>query len=333
MKERIAKWDNVKWLMIVLVVVGHFIDYHEDNSRLFQAMFLFIYSFHIPAFLFVSGLMAKRAVNEVPFRAVRIISFWVLYLVCNGLTVAVKALAGKSPSIHLFGQDHYSWFLFVLPVYYLLTRAIKRLPPWYTLAFFVLLGCLAGYDSRIGDGLFLSRILVFYPFFLAGYYLRGEQVLAWLKPVTVRISAGVLLCGLFLACYGLPILYLARPLLTGRNGFAQCGFWCLPFGGVYRLLYYAAAFLLIGAVIAVAPTRKVFFTPWGARTLQVYVLHRPILFLLQDFGVIQSLKEGLPVWWCLLYLVGALGLTVLLSLKYWEKPFAYLLNPPGERSV
>ena len=56
MKERIVLWDNIKFILITLVVIGHLADEFTINSNAYKSIFLFIYSFHMPAFIFISGL-------------------------------------------------------------------------------------------------------------------------------------------------------------------------------------------------------------------------------------------------------------------------------------
>ena len=58
-KNRIAFWDNNKCLMICLVVFGHFAEFQAGSSDICKSMFLFIYTFHMPMLLFVSGVFFK----------------------------------------------------------------------------------------------------------------------------------------------------------------------------------------------------------------------------------------------------------------------------------
>ena len=55
--------DNVKGFLIICVVAGHFlesgIDYH---SNMCKSLFLFIYSFHMPLFVFASFLQKRSFV-------------------------------------------------------------------------------------------------------------------------------------------------------------------------------------------------------------------------------------------------------------------------------
>ena len=56
-KERLSKWDNLKGILIICVVIGHFIQYGaaQEEFTLFKNAFVYIYSFHMPIFIFLMG--------------------------------------------------------------------------------------------------------------------------------------------------------------------------------------------------------------------------------------------------------------------------------------
>lgn len=62
-KKRIYKYDNVKALLIFLVVVGHMTTDYVSDSMLVRNITLWIYSFHMPAFIFISGLVHKQYIT------------------------------------------------------------------------------------------------------------------------------------------------------------------------------------------------------------------------------------------------------------------------------
>lgn len=62
-QRRVAYIDNLKGLLIILVVLGHSIqsiDPQFDSNTLFR----YIYAFHMPAFMFVSGYVSYKATME-----------------------------------------------------------------------------------------------------------------------------------------------------------------------------------------------------------------------------------------------------------------------------
>ena len=58
---RIYLFDNIKFLAILLVVIGHAINFltETDGNMLEKSLFLTIYSIHMPLFIFISGLFLK----------------------------------------------------------------------------------------------------------------------------------------------------------------------------------------------------------------------------------------------------------------------------------
>ena len=62
-KFRVPKWDNLKFFLILCVVIGHFIERYVGELWVYRSLFAFIYTFHMPAFLFIAGLFSKRTVD------------------------------------------------------------------------------------------------------------------------------------------------------------------------------------------------------------------------------------------------------------------------------
>ena len=53
-------WDNVKFIMILLVVVGHITEKMVYSGCMdIASINLFIYSFHMPMFIFIFGIFFK----------------------------------------------------------------------------------------------------------------------------------------------------------------------------------------------------------------------------------------------------------------------------------
>ena len=66
MKERNLKLDNAKGILITLVVIGHMLLPIQGTTRGVTNFFYMIYAFHMPAFVFISGLLAQRIYPRVP---------------------------------------------------------------------------------------------------------------------------------------------------------------------------------------------------------------------------------------------------------------------------
>ena len=57
-KKREYQYDNLRFLLIALVVLGHLLEIAGDFPHR-ELLYELIYSFHMPAFLFLSGMFAR----------------------------------------------------------------------------------------------------------------------------------------------------------------------------------------------------------------------------------------------------------------------------------
>lgn len=78
--KRIYFFDNLKFLLIILVVIGHFLDNMFNYSYNFKGIYTFIYTFHMPLFIFITGYFSKSFIKNNKIKIGKVISYFVLYL-------------------------------------------------------------------------------------------------------------------------------------------------------------------------------------------------------------------------------------------------------------
>lgn len=78
--------DNIKGILIFLVVCGHLLSYLQDmNSTFAIGVRTFIYFFHMPGFLFMSGYLAKGFLKK-EYKGEKLLSYaWLYLLFKNGI--------------------------------------------------------------------------------------------------------------------------------------------------------------------------------------------------------------------------------------------------------
>ena len=298
------------------VVLGHFADYHVAQSEEMKSLFLFIYSFHMPLFIFVSGLFSKRMINEK--RWDKILGYLVLYFFTKIMVFAYDAIFKQDFEFRLFGETGLAWFMFALFAFGLITVGASRFKPAYIFVFSLLLSLLAGYDNKINSELVLSRIIVFYPFYYAGYCIEPKKMeeisRGWWKKL-LALSAIVVLGWV---AFNVDGVYHVRPMFTGQHPYNTLG-GGEDWGGLIRLACYAVSALACLCIIVIIPDRldkKGRLASLGKYTLSVYVFHYIILKLLYNtFDMREILAEGNMVW----YIVPmALATTLLFSNKWFN---------------
>ena len=174
MKERINRFDNLKFLLILLVVFGHFIDYFFKYSINIQRLFIIIYSFHMPLFIFMVGLFSKKVKSIKKTDSKKVFFYIIISLLIKMTIFIIESIYYKS-NFDIFGGPDIYWFLFVIAVYTLLIPVISKFNLNFLLVFSIVFALVAGYDNNIGDFLALSRMIVFFPFFLSGYMLSERK--------------------------------------------------------------------------------------------------------------------------------------------------------------
>lgn len=324
---RLCRYDNLKFLLILLVVVGHFVEPYVLKSHMMKSIWIFIYTFHMPVFIFTVGLFSKRVIKQPYFRGERIYSYVALFFLYKTLLYITKILCGAKASFSLLTESGIPWFMLSCAFFLLLTQILKKQNPVIVFTEAILVACLAGYENSIGDFLCLSRTIAYYPFFLLGYYLDVDKIEKFLS--TKRVYVGISFCALILLgvfCFVYTDkIYVLRPLFTGRNPFSTLPIPAL--GAVYRLLHYLGVLCLLPGLLAIVPVGNKFFTIWGTRTLQIYVLHRPILYLYNSKWKVNTyLIDIFPTYWKLIYLALGVTLTVILACKLFEPPFKQIMS-------
>jgi fucose 4-O-acetylase-like acetyltransferase len=58
MAQRLSFIDSMKFVLIFFVILGHMLECNRDSSFNMK-VYAFIYSFHMPAFILLSGYFAK----------------------------------------------------------------------------------------------------------------------------------------------------------------------------------------------------------------------------------------------------------------------------------
>lgn len=311
---RIFLFDNLKFLLMTFVVVGHFANAYIMSSDYYQSIFLFIYAFHMPLFLFLAGLFHK---NKDIFP--KVLSYLVLgFMLKIVLFLTELILNREAPAFSLLSDYYVPWYMFTLAFYLSLSYVLRNIDKKFILFFSILLACFAGYDASIGDYLYLSRSIVFYPYFVLGEMLSKEDIsrinrVSWLKLFSIVIL--VIWAGG--CCLKLKDMYIFRPLFIGRSNFVEIDIF-KNWGFVYRFLCYVIALLTGGAIICLVPNREIpMITKFGARTLQIYFWHPVIEMILLKLEVGTYLYNA--HWGEFLWICCAILITFVLSLK----PFGF----------
>lgn len=308
-KERDYFFDNLKPVLIFLVVLGHFLLPIHGRSFLVVLKRL-IYVFHMPLFVFVSGYFSKKIYRDGQFNFKKILYLIKVYIIFVVLIQTVYAVCGYRSfrEINFFSQSGAPWYLFAMIVWYLLIPVVRKCRPVCVLAVSVVLALAAGYFKGIGDFLCLSRILVFGPFFFLGYYMDQHTLSRALRreyrrivvPVVVMICTGIL-------GFGGKLQDELQMVYENISYYELDSCWS---GALVRLGLMTAAFLISWAILFYIPKEKTAVSFIGQHTMPVYILHR----ILRDVLMFGGIYDYLSDWgWFALFVLICLSICVV----YW----------------
>lgn len=321
---RVAKWDNAKFLLIYFVVLGHVAADFETSSSFLSGIHYFIYIFHMPAFLFLSGLVSKKNIKNARYE--KALNYLILYFFMKLFRFLVYRIClGRNNGFSLFTEDGVPWFALTLFFYYVITIAIRNWAPVHGIVVFTLLGVMAGYDSQLGDFLSGMRLFTFYPFFLMGYYTSIEGLQKMVENKKVKIVSALVVLSMLWISFS-PMDKPSVSFLKGKASYEAMEL--MPYGGLYRGVYYIIVMLVIVCVLALVPGKETVVSRWGKRSIQVYAFHFPIVKIMTDrLGVESFCARVWPEHYTLLVPILALVLTIILSLGIWEPLFRWMMNP------
>lgn len=329
--KRIAIWDNYKCILILAVVMGHMFAHYDDLPNV-KRLLLFIYSFHMPAFIFVSGLFAKKTIDQR--RWDKMFSFLLLFLITKIGRYLYPSLMSRENKFTFFKMNDVSWYAFAIFIFCLLTVLFCHLPKWVVLVSAVFLSVLVGFAPQIGTWLSLSRLFTFYPYFYLGYCLRAVHVekivhMKWAKVVAVLFLLAVV--AFFIAKPDMA--YRLLPVLKGKTAYAKWTF-SLPVCAVLRLLWYGYSALFSLAVLVLAPERHSFLSVIGSRTMTIYAWHYvPMTIFYSTFAGKKWLATYFPA--CQLWIVLLLSIlfTVILAWPPFVSVTEFLVYPPFLKKI
>ena len=272
--ERSSYWDNMKGVLIALVVFGHCLYNVTDNSFISQLVNA-IYFFHIPAFVFVSGFFSKSENSRSARSLVRLLS---AYILLNGVHLLMVLSAGHSLSITV--PYYSSWYLLALIVWRLITPYFSRTK--WSLALFVAISLLAGLWTDIGNQFALSRIISLYPFFLAGFFLSKESAAKLISISAIKkIPLGFLCFGASAAAafFATKLLHIERKdlMFIAYNR-------SIKLQAAGRISIFIIASVCILGLMLVMPKRNIpLLTKAGRNSLAIFLIHRPIIIVADRF--------------------------------------------------
>lgn len=318
--KRDAFWDSLKFILIFFVVYGHMIETYAPDDSFNRAMYNFIYAFHMPFFMYVSGRFSQIK-DRAKYRH-GIIVIFETFLVFQLIRCLKPILTGES-----FQFDYYIlypkgtlWYLAFLIFYRLFIYFMPRkyLANYTTTILFlsVTIAILWGFMPTNN----FQKLISFFPYFIMGYYSVQLDIKETIKKIPFIISVIGLLC-IFITIYftvnyniGYILYYEISYYWT--DPYVSPEFLCLS-----RVLAYFSAIVISIFIMRIVVDNNI-LSKYGSKTLFIYMYHTFIVL-----GLRSVISKG--YFWEneIILIVYTICIIVFLLLLSHIKFFNILMNP------
>ena len=271
--KRINKYDNLKGIGILLIVLGHILSVNKSMSVEFVHDFTFIIS--LPIFFFVAGYFSKIGLDEPKKSFKRLIIPYIIFNIvykffCLGLGIKNNNILFIQPSFALWFLSALFIIKMLLPIY----DSLKK-PILITFIIALLIGFL-----NFNDYFGLNRCIAFTPVFLIGFYYndlktklreKHKAILNILNNKRVMILIAclvVILCSIIALKIPFNIILL-KTAYTGK------------FDIIKRIIVLLAGILSILILNYFTTNRYTVITKIGRNSLAVYILHVYFIKIIQ----------------------------------------------------
>lgn len=335
--NRDIKISNTKGVLIFFVVLGHLIEIYKHE---YYGLFVFIYAFHMPLFILISGYLAKR------MKISKIINLVMLYLIFQTFYNWVLYMTGDYPLQFTYGTPHFHlWYIVSLGFWYGLTLlivklhfndsvkwilfivlfAISFLSRWFTndIEQFVQIY----YENFSSYTLSFQRTISFMPFFFLGYVLNKQSFTFIYQMIKNRLLLFVTISlTMFITFYYSETAFGIESVFRGSFGIHRYleegeGF------SVYvtkMTIHYLLAFLLSFLLLNFISNKENLFTKWGDHSLTIFLFHPISVFIIRQTDYMEHWSPDTKI---AAFLFLSIVITALLGSSIFVKMTKYICNP------
>ena len=274
--------DNIKVVLIFLVVFNHLIAFQLVKvDMVVRYVWYGITIFHMPAFIFISGYLSKKPQDVLK----NVKNLLIPYILGYSLTWYAYIWTGRSMDYELLRPSGtVMWYVLALFIYRLTIEALGKIR--FIVPLSIIFALWAGTRPEFTTYLSSSRIVVFFPFFVAGYLWKSDytKIVRKFKGKWVLVP----ISGLLL--YGIPNFMIANEMpvdiLRGNHSYQVSGMDDVT-GMLIRLLMYLVSFVLVLTFLALIPDVKLPVTFVGRNTMGIYFFHYPIMIIMNGLYILM----------------------------------------------
>lgn len=262
-------WDNIRFVLMFSVVFAHLLEICAPFAGRWD-IYKFIYSFHMPVFIFMFGYYVRYAPKQIVYR------WFIPYLIFQSAYLVFARVVLKNNVAFQFTTPY--WLLWYMPacIYYQLLLPLLDTDDEYKQVLTVLgafvIALFVGYENSVGYYMSLSRFFVFQPWFILGYYCKKNNLLERLSR-SPKKQLFVLFASLaMIVCLAPYFRTVPNGLLYGSYSYSNCKGTLWMRGAAALMSCSVILFLFVG--IKKFLGKKLFLITYiGQNTWPVFLLH------------------------------------------------------------
>lgn len=319
-RNRDKSVDTLKFTLMCLVIFGHCMEkFNLHKVGYIEHIYQYIYLFHMPLFVFISGYFINREQDKHRFYK-SLLYILETYIVFQLPSYILSCIHGLKNPINLLNPTWAMWFLPSLIVwrFIIYNTSEKILKHWILVLSFLCLISVIGGFINYSDFAF-QRIITYFPMFMMGYYCKVHNCLSKIKSIPLWTSV--------IICISIMFSLFATNIHTSPLFYQNGSYFTQPIpiisGCLFRIGWYIATFLLsISILPLLLRIKNQKMAVYGCHTLLFYVVH---VFILNYVSIVFS-KIGI-LKYHILFMVVFVALIILLCLLARTKYCNFITNP------
>lgn len=279
-KKRNYLFDNIKVLLIFLVVTSHFIRVRGNfkPSGVDGIYYTIAFSFIMQGFFFISGYFSKN-ITKCHKNAAK--NFLLPYFVMTILMYGCRYLLYGHATLSFLNPSHALWFLLVMFMYRFSIPYLSRIPMLLPFSFcaYLFVGCF----EIATDTLAIGRMISFLVFFIAGFYTTPEHF-EKIRKLPKHCIHFLLIFLVGISCFLAHAEMIPVEMWHLSESFASFGISNTE-GIFIRLLLLCLSVLWLIVIFNLMPEDKLSISYIGRYTMEIYAFHIPIRCLIKRTGI------------------------------------------------
>lgn len=336
-KNRTFYFDNLKGLLIILVVLFHLVPTISGSP--FQVLYSFVFMFHMPFFILISGYFSKNREKQARNAISLLFLYYILSLLFyifkgNDIYIDINNIKNIEISYELFlrpfiGHNYTSWYLAVLFLLRIICPCFTNIKYY---PFFAFITAIAASLIEI-DQYNIRRTLMLLPFFSIGFLLNKynyNELKKKLLNKKIAIISTIILFILFIPLF-----------ITLKNNINNFDVALFSMGDVnldmffsrkryfviYDIFYYLLSFLLIYIIASLVNNKNNILTKLGKNSLSIYFFHGFFTLPIRYHILNPLVKTGQVSMIMLAFIIALITTLVLVFIFSRDTLIKYTIDP------